>query len=442
MGTVRSRSSRTFGAGHVLRVLAALGAVAALSSCGGGASDAPDPPPGPGPGPDAGNPGGGGPGGPDGGATPDPGNDDALETATGCPGVFNPDQVLDYHIEMAAGDWSALLADQTNSIYFQAQLACGDEAPITVGIRRKRSGGMVKVGLKIDINAFVADQSFYGLRKLSLENGVSEGTTQDGADVATHLSEYLGWRMMQRGGVISGRAVFARIHVNGELLGVYVNVEQVDKRFLEVRLGDDTGWLYKHSGSPDDGFKTHETDGLDDPYDDYFCFWDSGSGGTCAVPAPEILTAELPQKLHIDQFLRMGAVNALIANTDAPLFKDNNYYWYDYYQGRVYIPWDLDSTMKDSYDVFVGDFGGSNPIYADVLFTNWQDDYDAVMTGLLAGELTLDAIQAEIARAEAVATDAFATDPYATGNMADAAASLTAYWATRHADVAAQVAAH
>jgi hypothetical protein len=53
-----------------------------------------------------------------------------------------------------------------------------------VGIRRKRSGGTVKVGLEIDMNEIVADQSYYGLRKLSLENDVSEGSTGDGAEDA------------------------------------------------------------------------------------------------------------------------------------------------------------------------------------------------------------------------------------------------------------------
>jgi spore coat protein CotH len=368
-------------------------------------------------------------------------SDEELSQATGCAGVFNPDQVLDYYIEMAPGDFTAMLADQTNSIYFPAQLACGDQAPISVGIRRKRSGGTVKVGLKIDVTQLVAGQSYYGLRKLSLENGVSEGSTEDGAEARDYLAEYLGWRLMQRSGAISSRAAFARVHVNAELLGVYVNVEQVDKCFLESRLVDDSGWLYKKSRSDDDGLKTHETDGLVDPYEDYFCFWSNG-GGACAAPPAETLAAELPQQLDIDQFLLMGAVNALIANTDSPIFKDNNFYYYDWYQGRVYIPWDLDTAMKDNYDVFAGGGGGSSDIFTAVLFSNWEGDYDAILTGLLAGELTLETILGEIARAETAASDAFASDPYISGTMAGDAESLTAYWTTRHAEVSAQVAAH
>ena len=291
------------------------------------------------------------------------------------------------------------------------------------------------------MNELVAGQRYHGLRKLSLENGVSEGSNEDGAEARDYLAEYLGWRLMQRAGVLSSRAAFARVHVNGELLGVYINVEQVDKRFLESRLGDDSGWLYKKSGGAGDGLKTHESDGLENPYDDYFCFWRSG-GGACAVPPAETLAAELPQRLDIEGFLRMGAVSALIANTDALLFKDNNYYYYDSYQRRAYIPWDLDTTMKTNYDVFAGGVPSGNDMYTAVLLGNWEGDYDAVLTGLLADELSLNTILGEITGAQATAGDAFAGDPYVSGTMADAAESLTSYWTARHAAVSAQAAAH
>lgn len=368
-------------------------------------------------------------------------SDQELETAQGCSGVFNPDQVLDYYLEMAPGDFSALLADQTNSVYFPAELRCGDEEPFSVGVRRKRSGGNVKVGLKVDIDYVFPNQTFYGLKKLSLENGVSEGTTTDNGEASSYLSEYLGWRLMVLSGLVTSRAVFARVHVNGELLGVYVNVEQVDKRFLLHRLRDNSGWLYKKSGSTGDGLKTHETDGLADPYADYFCFWESG-GGACAVPPADALAQELPAHLDMEQMLTLGAVNALIANTDAIIFKDNNYYFYDWSGGRLYLPWDLDTAMKEHFDVFAGGGGGMTDKFTAVLFSHWEDDYDAILTDLLANALSLDAIDAEIARAETVAAGAFASDPYMNGTMDSATSEMRIFWAERHAEVQAQVDAH
>jgi CotH kinase protein len=379
--------------------------------------------------------GSGGVGGTGGSVPPGP-----LDTQTGCAGVFNPDQILNLQLGVAPGDWASLVADTSYTLMVQARLRCNGGPEQLVGIRRKRSGGQQKVGLKIDLNEFVPGQSFFGLRKLSLENGVSSGTTSDSGDVRGLLAEYLGWRLMVRSGAVSGRAALVTVTVNGSSLGVYVNVEQVDKTFLESRLGDDSGWLYKRSGSEGDGFKTHETDGLNDPYDDYFCFFAKGSTA-CAMPATDVMARELPQHLNIPQLLRMGAVNALIANTDAPLFKDNNYYWYDWAGGRLYLPWDLDTTMNAlDMNVFTGGVGGQVGFYTQAVFSNWEGQYRGILGELLSGTLAQPVIDAEIDRAGRVAGAALDADPHAGGSAAPAVADLKAWWRARLAAVARQVA--
>jgi hypothetical protein len=372
------------------------------------------------------------------GADPDgpggPVGDPEGDTLTGCAGVYNPDQVLDLYLELSSTDWDALIADTTNSVYFPAKLHCNDEAPITVAVRRKRSGGAPKVGLKIDINRIVAKQSWHELKKLSLENGISEGGTT--GSVGDLVSEYLSWRTMQRSGAITGRATFARVHVNGAYLGAYVNVEQVDKRFLRTFLGDDSGWLYKKSGSADDGYKTNET--MANPYEAYFCFWERMG---CSPPTD--LATSLPDHLDIPQMLRVGAVNALIANTDSILFKDNNFIFYDYAAGpRLYLPWDLDTTMMSSFNVFNGSVPGGTTMFTNVLFSHWNADYVRILTELLGGSLALAEIHAELARVEAVAASALDSDPAVDGDTASAVSALKAWWTSRHAEVTTQVQTH
>jgi hypothetical protein len=365
--------------------------------------------------------------------------DAELATATGCSGVYNPDQLLTLSFTIDPGDFSKILADASYAIVVPAQMQCEGEPPLTVGVRRKRSGGRYKVGFKVDINEIVAGQRWYGLKKLSLENGVSEGDSEDGAEVRTYVAEYLAWRLMVLSGAISSRAALVNVRVNGEALGVYVNVEQVDKRFLKERLGDDSGWLYKKSGGVNDGLKTNELGSGDNPYDDYFCFWASGNG--CALPSSATLAAELPAHLDIPQFLRFGAVNAIMANTDGPLFKDNNYYYYDYATGpRAYIPWDLDTAMKDTPSLYSGGGGGGGSSDFDaVLFTHWRDDYTAILHELLDTRLTGVAIEAELDRILLIAEDAFAADPYVTGTASDAVATLKSYWTQRLAAAQAEL---
>jgi hypothetical protein len=361
---------------------------------------------------------------------------DGLDSAVGCGGVFNPDQLLDYRLTMRPGDWSSLKADSSFSVYYPAQLACGDEAPLAfdIGVRRKRSGSSVKPGLKLDLNRFHAGGSYFSLKKLSLENGVSSGSSE--AEPGDAVREYVAWRAMIRGQTIASRATFARVFVNDELIGVYVNVEQVDKRFLRSRGADDGGWLFKLSGGDGDGYKTREA--TPNPYHARLCFWDKNP---CAQPPADELAGYLPQELAIEQMLRFGAVNAVLANSDGPLAKDNNFYFYDEPAGapRWYLPWDLDTTMRGTPSVFAP---SSNARYTDVLFPLWEDDYAAVVADLLAGALTEAGMHGELDRVVAVAGAALDADPTLAGDgTAALVAGLKEWWSARLAQVQAEVAA-
>jgi hypothetical protein len=405
-----------------MRLLPLVVLLAALG-CGGGGDDDGSAAP------DAGGGGGGG----GGGSYP---AGDSLDTDTGCAGVFNPDQLVDLELTMAAGDWNTVVNDSTNSVMVQAQLSCGGAASITVGVRRKRSGLIAKPGLKIDINHYVKGQRYFGLKKLSLESGIVEGAAS--ASASDVIAEYLGWRLHATSGAITGRAAFTRLTVNGDLIGTYVNVEVVDESFLESKVGDDTGWLFKYSGSAEDGQKTNE--GTENPYAADLCYLERNG---CPIPSASELAATLPDKLAIQQALTVAAVNAVMANTDAFMLKFNNYIYYDYASGpRLYFPWDLDSTMKSDYDVFTGKVPGGSTVFPDVLYSNWEGDYDAILTALLEGPHALSAIHGELDRAVAVAGVALDADPFHDGDAASGAAALAAWWTTRHGAVSASVAAH
>jgi hypothetical protein len=363
-----------------------------------------------------------------------PGPADELASATGCAGIFNPDQVLRFELTMSGGDWTSLKNDLTNSIYYPAQLRCGSEAAVSVGVRRKRSGGTDKPGLKIDIDKVVDNQYWHGLRKLSLENGISEGGTT--ASVQDVMAEFVAWRIMVLSGARSGRAAFVEVAVNGSVVGTYTNVEVVDKRFLRSRGMDDSGWLFKRSGG-DDGYKTNELTA--NPYEETFCFMRKTA--PCATPTD--LQTWLPAHLDIDQMIRFGGANALIANSDAPLGKDNNYYFYDLATGRTYFPWDLDSTMRTTdQGFFRGVLSGGVDFYWDVLYSYWEGRYDDIWTGLLDGALTLQVINAEIDRAVSVGAAKLEGDPALSGNAASVGADLKSWWANRHPAVKAELAAH
>ena len=98
-------------------------------------------------------------------------------------------------------------------------------------MRRKSADALGdKVSLKIDINEYV-DQQWNGIKKLSVENG-------DDVDV---VAEGYAWYLNRvaaessTSGYNPGLAAWVKLVVNGEYVGIYVNVEQPDKTFLKNR---------------------------------------------------------------------------------------------------------------------------------------------------------------------------------------------------------------
>jgi hypothetical protein len=367
-------------------------------------------------------------GGADGGAV----LSETLETATGCDGPFNPNQVLVFRISMAAADWTALKADSTASIYYPATFACGEETPIAVAVRRRRSGAGDKFGIKIDINRSVLGQRWRGLTKLQLDVGAGSFAA---SGMSALVGEYMCWRMHRLGGHHASRSALAHLYVNENDQGVYSNIEEVDKRFLESRLGDDSGWLYKISGQGNDGYRTNET--TLNPYEAQWCIFDNSP---CALPAD--FQTWLPEHLAIEQLMRLGAVNVIVANEDGPIQKANNLYWYDYAAGpRYYFPWDLDSCFNSvSGDIFP-EPNRISPFHT-VLFTHWEDDYDALLTAMVDGPLSVASVHAEMDRVVTIAGPTIDADPIIGGGAAGIIAGLKSWYESRHAEVTQALAAH
>jgi hypothetical protein len=82
-------------------------------------------------------------------------------------------------------------------------------------------------------------------------------------------------------------------------------------------------------------------------------------------------------------------------------------------------------------------------LYTSILFTHWEDDYDALLTELLAGPLQLSAIEGELDGVVAVAGAALDSDPTIAGETtAGAVVELKGYWRARHPQLTAELEAH
>ena len=154
---------------------------------------------------------------------------------------------------------------------------------------------------------------------------------------------------------------------NFTYMGLYVNVEQVDKEFLEDHLPNrhDYGFLYKTSDYADsDMQKTRELE--TNPFEfNWYPF--NHPDYMTEDPTPADWLTQTPERVDMDQILKFAVGENFITNEDGFFSKVQNFYYYDwangpdpnimdpaYKQPRLYLPWDLDKVLKSGSETASG----------------------------------------------------------------------------------------
>ena len=357
------------------------------------------------------------------------------------PDVFDVNQVIDLNLQIDPDDLATIRADETFSIEVPALLSADGETPILVAIRRKSGDSLGgKVSYKIDINELVGGQEWRGLKKLSLENG-------DDEDVVT---EGLSWHMHRAaadhlaGNYNPGMAAWINLHINGELEGIYINVEQVDKQFLKNRgmfIDGDT-WLYKQSevGGPPD-LKVGTGDSPTSETLSYSPFKNSGKKDP--TPDEATLATQLPDLIDMETMLAVGTVNAFSGNLDELFSRGKNFYYADFLLGkRFYFPWDLDAAFS-AFNITSNIYGPNLDEYQEIILNHpvFRAQFNEIMLDLLNGPLSPGSLIAFLDQIEPMLTASLNADPNNNidGTVAEHFDDLRSRVQARHANVLQQV---
>lgn len=209
----------------------------------------------------------------------------------------------------------------------------------------------LKRPIKIDFNRYEPGQRFLGLKKLNLNNGVTD---------VTKSRETLSFAVFRAAGVPAPRTAYAEVRLtvpgkyDNEYIGLYTIIEEVDRVFLKDHFKNDKGMLLKPEGLQ--GGLSHLGDDWK-PYEQRY----RPKGETdrkqqlrlidftrlVNQPDDARFRKEIGSYLDVGAFLRFLAANALLANLDSFLGFSHNYYLYlrpDTNQ-FVFIPWDVDLSM-------------------------------------------------------------------------------------------------
>jgi hypothetical protein len=267
--------------------------------------------------------------------------------------LYDLETVRTYFFDFENANWEKeLMAFKSTDVEVPATLTVDGKVYRNVGtqFRGASSFMMVPEGLKhslnVSIDAWEENQKLLGVRSLNLLNNNGD---------PSHLRAVL-YLMVARDYLPAAKANFARVVLNGESWGIYANVEQVNKDFIEswFKTGDGARW--KVPGSPGgrggleyvgnniEAYKsTFEIKTKDDPK-----AWAALVKLTQVLnetPTPG-LEAALKPILNIDGVLRFLAIDNTLVNTDGYWTRASDYNLYLDPKGVFHvIPHDANETF-------------------------------------------------------------------------------------------------
>ena len=272
---------------------------------------------------------------------------------------FQGDSLQDIRLRISARDWQTLKANAGLDTYYPADLTWHGITARNIGIRSRgnttRNG--VKPGLRVDINRYLSDQEFLGLKAFALDNAYSD---------ASLVHESVTMKLFAKMGLRAPREAHARLFVNNEYAGVYVIVESIDRAFVGHAFGaaeadvERGGYLFEYRWTRPYGFedlgssleayaelftpKTRETDSMSAVYGgirDMVRTINDDSSVDLSATREHLDVAEVVKYLAIEDFL--GEIDGLVGEWGL-----HNFYLYRFRDGRPaqLIPWDKDSTFS------------------------------------------------------------------------------------------------
>ena len=244
--------------------------------------------------------------------------------------VFNQTTVQTYYITFESSNfWTEL----TNNAASKTPIVCDfDWNGITItgcGFRIKGNSSQAFVGgykkpFKLEFDEFNSGDLLFGLEHLNFNNCFKD---------PTFTREIVAYNLF---GTVSPapRASFVRLFLNGEDWGLYVQVEEVEKKWLKLKFSNEDGNLFKGdphgelTKAPDFSIYTnsYELKTNTDLND-----WSDLTNFIAVLndtPPPE-LSVKMDELFNVYEFLRIFAVNNFLVNLDSYWGTGHNYYFYD-----------------------------------------------------------------------------------------------------------------
>lgn len=286
--------------------------------------------------------------------------------------IFDQSRLHTFEINLPVENLATLDADPAAEEFVEANLVFEGDNIGAVGLRYKGSIGSfvrclsgtdwtnpsgyktcTKISMKVKVDWKGSPNLFYGLKKLQFHS-MNHDKSQ--------MRDRLGYLMFSEMGVPSPRSVHARLVINGQYVGLFALIEQIDDRFAADRFEDYKGNIYKEvwpldqDGNPTDKASIIEkADAYDGSEPDISIFQEIAS----EISATGIgqMKEVLPKWMNLDEIISYAAVDRTLRADDGPFHwycfggvcKPHNFFWYEKPNSRTLhlLPWDMDNAFQN-----------------------------------------------------------------------------------------------
>ncbi|MDO5576501.1 MAG: CotH kinase family protein [Fibrobacter sp.] len=280
--------------------------------------------------------------------------------------IFEDTQVYTYKFSFFTPDWKDSMEyykGLEDEPYMPASMLFYNEKGDTVrfdtiGIRYKGNSSYMysshtpKKPIKIKIDKYNKDQTFFGVKRLNFSNNVLE---------PSFMREKIAYDIIRKY-IPSPRTSYANIYFEDELVGFYTQIEQIDKTFLKGNFEDHKGNLFKAS----DNGATLLFDSTQ-VYDDEYELKTNEKENDWSRLAKMIdvlnnssdkdFVKEAGKYLDLDNCIRHLAFTVVLSHFDSYTGTSRNFYLYDDPVSGKFkiIPWDLNlafGAITNNWDVY------------------------------------------------------------------------------------------
>ncbi|MBN1130436.1 MAG: CotH kinase family protein [Chitinispirillaceae bacterium] len=272
--------------------------------------------------------------------------------------IFNDAKIHAYELSFYYPDWEdslkyykSLPDEEYIPARFLYRMSSGDSIVFdSIGVRYKGNSSYnfaansPKKPFKFRFDKYRDNQRFFGVERLNFSNAAKDPTMMREKIAYDILGAYMP----------APRTAFATITIEGSLIGLYTQIEQVDKIFLARHFGDNDFNLYKSSdngstlqyeGPNQSSYESHYELKTNEALNDWSGFIDVVDKLN-NTPAQDFIRT-VGGCLNLDIVCRYLAFNMVTSNFDSYTGSARNYYLYDDSTGGkfVLIPWDLNLSF-------------------------------------------------------------------------------------------------